>query len=57
MGYEDEIKRQWLGDAYAGPLRTDVAKTNVPKVRQEFCRRMWESEMAIVYGTPGYDQE
>jgi AMP deaminase len=48
-GYEDQIKRQWLGERYAEPHGVDMAKANVPQTRQAFRQQMWEREMDLVY--------
>jgi len=49
-GFEHSVKQRWLGERYhlPGVLGNDMAKVNVPNIREAFRHETWRQEMAII---------
>ena len=53
-GWENEIKRHWLGRHYfvPGAAGNDISKTNVPDVRLQYRHETLQQELAFVWQSP-----
>ncbi|KJY00909.1 amp deaminase like protein [Zymoseptoria brevis] len=49
-GFEHVIKQRWLGNNYhhPGPAGNDMAKVNVPNIREAFRHETWLQELAMI---------
>lgn len=49
-GFEHQVKQRWLGQSYnlPGVAGNDMAKVNVPNIREAFRHETWQLEMAMI---------
>ncbi|KAF2724465.1 AMP deaminase [Polychaeton citri CBS 116435] len=60
-GFEHSVKQRWLGEhyRYPGVSGNDVAKVNVPDLREDFRHETWLQEMSMInrYSNPGKNRQ